>query len=262
MKTLQVEIRDKLLTDEAQRMEQILCKNNGINTVSISASGKLAVTWDNKKITKSDLIEAIENAGLHLVDSKNSDQHSHSKEDHHNHTSLQFLGENTELYFAIMSGIFWILGIILSFISGTSETLVTSLFVIGAISGGVFTFYSAGNGLLKGKFEIDFLMLIAAIGAAILGKWSESALLLFLFSLGHALEHYAMKRARKSISALSDLTPPTALLKQNGTLKEVHIEDLKVGDTIFKYGHDIGKVVKEIKKGEHVHVHNVKTKKW
>ena len=38
--------------------------------------------------------------------------------------------------------------------------------------------------------------------------------------------------------------------------------DLNVGDTILKYGHDIGKVVKEIKKGEHVHVHNVKTKKW
>ena len=37
---------------------------------------------------------------------------------------------------------------------------------------------------------------------------------------------------------------------------------IKEGDTIIKYGHDIGKVVKAIKKGEHVHVHNVKTKKW
>ena len=38
--------------------------------------------------------------------------------------------------------------------------------------------------------------------------------------------------------------------------------DLKEGDTILKYGHDIGKVVKDIKRGVHVHVHNVKTKKW
>ena len=38
--------------------------------------------------------------------------------------------------------------------------------------------------------------------------------------------------------------------------------DFKEGDPITKYGHDIGKVVKSIKKGEHVHVHNVKTKKW
>ena len=43
---------------------------------------------------------------------------------------------------------------------------------------------------------------------------------------------------------------------------KIAMVDLKEGDTILKYGHDIGKVVKAIKKGEHVHVHNVKTKKW
>ena len=43
---------------------------------------------------------------------------------------------------------------------------------------------------------------------------------------------------------------------------KIAMVDLKEGDTIIKYGHDIGKVVKNIKKGEHVHVHNVKTKKW
>ena len=43
---------------------------------------------------------------------------------------------------------------------------------------------------------------------------------------------------------------------------KIAMEDLKEGDTIIKYGHDIGKVIKTIKKGEHVHVHNVKTKKW
>ena len=43
---------------------------------------------------------------------------------------------------------------------------------------------------------------------------------------------------------------------------KIALQDLKDGDTILKYGHDIGKVVKAIKKGEHVHVHNVKTKKW
>ena len=43
---------------------------------------------------------------------------------------------------------------------------------------------------------------------------------------------------------------------------KIAMNDLNEGDTIIKYGHDIGKVVKSIKKGEHVHVHNVKTKKW
>jgi (2R)-sulfolactate sulfo-lyase subunit alpha len=43
---------------------------------------------------------------------------------------------------------------------------------------------------------------------------------------------------------------------------KIALVDLKEGDTILKYGHDIGKVIKPVKKGDHVHVHNVKTKKW
>ena len=43
---------------------------------------------------------------------------------------------------------------------------------------------------------------------------------------------------------------------------KIAMVDLSEGDTIIKYGLDIGKVVKTNKKGEHVHVHNVKTKKW
>ncbi len=38
--------------------------------------------------------------------------------------------------------------------------------------------------------------------------------------------------------------------------------DFQPGDTVVKYGEDIGKVIKPIKKGEHVHVHNLKTKRW
>ena len=40
------------------------------------------------------------------------------------------------------------------------------------------------------------------------------------------------------------------------------IRDLAEGDTVIKYGVDIGRVVKPISKGEHLHVHNVKTKRW
>lgn len=43
---------------------------------------------------------------------------------------------------------------------------------------------------------------------------------------------------------------------------KVALRDLAVGDTVFKYGEDIGKVVKPIRKGEHVHTHNLKTKRW
>ncbi len=40
------------------------------------------------------------------------------------------------------------------------------------------------------------------------------------------------------------------------------IKPLKKGDTVIKYGVDIGRVVADIKLGEHAHVHNIKTKRW
>jgi (2R)-sulfolactate sulfo-lyase subunit alpha len=43
---------------------------------------------------------------------------------------------------------------------------------------------------------------------------------------------------------------------------KIALADIKTGDTVWKYGHDIGKAVADIGKGEHVHVHNLKTKRW
>ena len=84
-------------------------------------------------------------------------------------------------------------------------------------------------------------MLVAAIGAAFLGEWAEGALLLFLFSMGHALEHYALNKARKSIAALADLAPKTALLKKNDKTEEVDIEQLRI-DWIADIHSDISPV--------------------
>ncbi|HEX5483515.1 MAG TPA: UxaA family hydrolase [Terriglobia bacterium] len=43
---------------------------------------------------------------------------------------------------------------------------------------------------------------------------------------------------------------------------KIALRDFKAGETIIKYGEDIGKVVAPIRAGEHVHVHNLKTKRW
>jgi (2R)-sulfolactate sulfo-lyase subunit alpha len=43
---------------------------------------------------------------------------------------------------------------------------------------------------------------------------------------------------------------------------KVALADLEAGDTAIKYGHDVGRFVQAVKKGEHVHVHNLKTKRW
>jgi Zn2+/Cd2+-exporting ATPase len=160
------------------------------------------------------------------------DKEKHSKDDGHNHDHGGIFGKNTELYFAILSGVTLITGFLLEKFTGVSENIPFGLYIAAYFFGGYFTLKEAITKVSKGEFEIDFLMLVAAAGAAYLGEWAEGALLLFLFSLGHALENYAMGKAKKSIAALTDLAPKTALLKKDDDTVEVGIEELQIGDTI------------------------------
>lgn len=166
---------------------------------------------------------------------KHTHHHGHGH-GHHHHSNMQILGKHTELYFAILAGVFVVVGYGLSLFP-IAKSYVIVCYVIAFFFGAFFSVQEAFTKLLKGKFEIDFLMFVAACGAAYLNKWVEGALLLFLFSLGHALEHYALQRAQKAISALGDLTPSVALVKQDDKFVEKPIENLKIGDIILVKAH-------------------------
>src|SRR5690606_2624340 len=71
-----------------------------------------------------------------------------------------------------------------------------------------------------------------ATGAALLGEWTEGAFLLFLFSLGHAGEHYALDRARRAVNALGELMPKTARVKRGDEIVELPVEQLLVSDVV------------------------------
>lgn len=143
------------------------------------------------------------------------------------------LGERIELILAIASGVFAFSGLGIEKLTELPFSIALACYVAGLICGGYFTTIEAYHSLSRREFDIDFLMLVAAIGAAFLGAWFEGALLLFLFSLGHALEHHAMNRARKSIAALADLAPPQALVRRDGELVEVPVEALQLDDVII-----------------------------
>ena len=103
---------------------------------------------------------------------------------------------------ALLSGLFWAFGLAASFYNLLPEFPTLLLFILSIILGGFFALIESISALFKRKFNIDFLMIFAAAGAMILGRWAEASLLLFLFSLGHALEQMAMNRARKSIKVV------------------------------------------------------------
>lgn len=133
---------------------------------------------------------------------------------------------------AIASGVTYTGGMVSKYLLDTPGWLPASLFAATYLLGGFFTVRSAIDTVRRGRFEVDFLMLAAAAGAAAVGKWAEGSVLLFLFSLGHALEEYAMSRAQRSIAALGELTPRTALVRRGSDVEEIDIDELRIGDTV------------------------------
>jgi Cd2+/Zn2+-exporting ATPase len=174
--------------------------------------------------------------GIRPTSTEPAEERPEKNRDHdhdHEHEHGGIFGANTELVFAVLCGVALIVGWLITILTSATPWIPWALYLIAYFLGGYFTVREAVQKLAAGRFEIDFLMLVAAIGAATLGEWAEGALLLFLFSLGHALEHYAMGRARRAIESLADLAPETARVRRGEQIQEVAVEELVQGDVII-----------------------------
>lgn len=153
--------------------------------------------------------------------------------------SVTFLGllkfrsaESIELSFALLAGLFLLIGWISSFLGYVPAWFSIVSYAVAYFFGGYFALLDAIAELRVPRFRIDFLMIVAAVGAAVLNRWGEGALLLFLFSLGHGLERYAMGRAKRAIEALAELTPKTVTVKRNGSMDQIPVDQLQISDTV------------------------------
>lgn len=168
---------------------------------------------------------------------KNCCESAPGEDEAHSHFEIPFLGKRSEIVFSLLSGVFLLIGFVWGIAGGGISGAALYLYLISYFFGGFYSTIEAWENLKNRSFTIDSLMVIAALGAAILGHWGEGALLLFLFSLGHALEHYAMDRARTAISDLGKITPKTALKWTGGEPVEVRVEELEIGDEILVRPH-------------------------
>lgn len=152
----------------------------------------------------------------------------------HDHKHGGIFGERSELIFALLSGAFLIGGFATEkLVDGIGEWFPFACYLVAYFFGGFYTVREAIENIRNRKFEIDTLMLVAATGAAFLGAFAEGALLLFLFSLGHALEKYAMGRAKRAIEALAELAPDTATVLREGKQVEIPVEEMQRGDIVL-----------------------------
>ncbi|MFQ6093604.1 MAG: cation transporter, partial [bacterium] len=146
--------------------------------------------------------------------------------------AVTFWDKNKRLILTVISGVFATAGIVHNQIH-VPDALTIPFYLVAMVSGG---FYVAKRGLLAAKnlsLDMNFLMTAAVMGAAAIGEWDEGAMIIFLFALANLLETSSMDRARKAITSLMDLSPPTALVRRNGEEKRLAVEEIAIGDLII-----------------------------
>lgn len=207
-------------------IEYVLERVPGVLDANIAYSTeRLVVEYDSHAIKPAEIEAKVKHVGYELEEPERGHVcafHSHGNG----------LAPKLEMPLVIASGVLIAAGLVCRFLLQTPEVVPTVLFILALIAGGFFAVRGALLSLRQGIVDIETLMVLAGVGAGFLGAWFEGSFLLFLFSLGHALEHRAMERARRAIDALGKLRPETARLKVGDGLKEVPVKQIKRGDLI------------------------------
>jgi Cd2+/Zn2+-exporting ATPase len=224
--------------DLGQRIERALVATPGVISASVNLPAQKALVEFDRSQTDAEKVKGLLREMGYAERSVAKPQHvkvgccDHGDEHEHDHAPTSFLRRNKELAWSLAAGL--ILGgtFLAERYLGLPRPFAVALYLSSYAFGGYDLASHTVRSLRKGRFsfDIDLLMLLAAAGAAVLGQFTEGAFLLFLFSLAHAMEHYALGRARNAIKALSDLAPPKARIQRDGGEVEFAVEEVNVGD--------------------------------
>ncbi|MFF5996706.1 heavy metal translocating P-type ATPase [Lysinibacillus sp. KU-BSD001] len=141
--------------------------------------------------------------------------------------------EHIELIAALTAGIILLLAWRMDSI-GLETAAIISYIAAYAIGG----FAKAKEGITETvqtrQLNVEILMILAAIGSAIIGYWVEGAILIFIFAVSGALETYAMNKSHREISALMELQPEEAwLVRGEFEPIKVAVSELQLGDHVL-----------------------------
>ena len=145
---------------------------------------------------------------------------------------IEKIKPHAELIAALFSGLLILAGWLLSANGGETASIIIYLFAF-VIGGYAKAKEGIEDTISDKELNVEMLMILAAVGSAIIGYWTEGAILIFIFALSGALETYTMNKSHKEISALMDLQPEEAVRLTNGREERVAVADLAVGDRIL-----------------------------
>ena len=131
-----------------------------------------------------------------------------------------------------ISGILIFISIII-YLLGSNNLLLDSFLIAASIVAGVPTFLKAWQASKQKMFSIELLVSIAVIGALIIGEYTESAAVTFLFLFGAYLEGRSLEKARNSLKSLMDMAPLEATVVRNGIRSIIRAEEVKKDDLVI-----------------------------
>lgn len=217
--------------DGARRAETFLRAMTGVLAVSVSLAAQVArVEFDRAQTSETKIAEEFSRGGWRR------DPHSSDYTTTHRHSAgpESWVTRNRELIWALISGFCLLVAFVGERWLGIPKVVALVLYVGSYFFGALDMLRHTLAVVRRGRFtfDIDLLMLLAAMGAAALGNWAEGGFLLFLFAIAHALEHYALDRARGAIRSLAQLAPAKARVLRDGVESEVPVEQVRVDDVV------------------------------
>lgn len=223
--------------DVAQSLTEELAALPGmVHARANYAAGLAFVAYDHEQLSRSRILQTMRRLGAepHLPPERRAPEGVSKAEPEEGAAAIipTWLKERWRIVMVVLAGIFFLAGWLGEILFDLPQTARLILFILAYIFGGYDIATHALPGLFRGRFDTDVLMLAAAGGAAILGKWAEGAFLLFLFSLAHAGEHYALDRARNAINALGELMPSTARVRRGERTVEEGVDRLAIDDVV------------------------------
>jgi Cd2+/Zn2+-exporting ATPase len=189
--------------------------------------------------SKEDSQQAHEHHGQHCDHDHNHDHghdHNHGEHEGHGHSHEGCNHEHSEsragtLSLAV-SGLLVGTGLLLHWLHVGPVLLATAIFIAAILIGGWMLLPGAWAAVRGLRPNISSLMVIAVVGASVIGEWAEAATVVFLFGVAEWLEGWADRRARRAVEALLEIAPKTATVKRAGAYSEVPVEDVLVDETV------------------------------
>lgn len=145
---------------------------------------------------------------------------------------LAVFGGRREIRLMAASGILLLAGWVSGLVWPDNPAISIAGYALTIFVGGYPTARRGIRSLLHFNFDMNLLMTAAVIGAALIGEWSEGAVVAFLFNVSEALESYSAERAREAIRALIEFAPKSARVRAGGEENEIPVEQVKAGDVI------------------------------